>query len=210
MTQIPDNESLLASALKGDRGSLVSLLEALAPQIRGRIEPKITAHLRPSLDADDVMQVTYMEAYLRLSRFKTGGVAGFVSWLTRLAENNLIDAIRALESAKRPDPRNRVTGGGSPEQSMVALVEMLGATTSTPSRHAAKGEAGKFLEQALAAVPPDYAKVVRMFDLEGRPMSEVAREIGRSEGAAYMLRARAHERLREEMGPGNRFFTHAG
>ena len=62
---------------------------------------------------------------------------------------------------------------------------------------------------ALGSLPGDYEKVVRMYDLEGRPIGEVAAELGRSEGAVYMLRARAHDRLREQMGPASKFFTHA-
>lgn len=199
-------EALLAAAQQGDRKALVLLLEIVGPRVRARIQPKITGPLQAHLEADDVMQVTYLEAVLRLDRFKVGGAAGFLAWLTRLAENNLIDAVRALEAAKRGSPFKRVTGG-TQEESMAAFIEVLGATSSTPSRVVAKGEGVRFLTSALTRLPQDYEKVVRMYDLEGRPISEVAAAVGRSEGAAWMLRARAHERLREEMGPANRFFS---
>jgi DNA-directed RNA polymerase specialized sigma24 family protein len=39
-----------------------------------------------------------------------------------------------------------------------------------------------------------------MFDLEGRPVQQIASALQRSEGAVYMLRARAHDRLREILG----------
>ncbi|MFG0283875.1 MAG: RNA polymerase sigma factor [Phycisphaerales bacterium JB039] len=202
-------EALLGKAQAGDRAALVALLEALAPPIRARIEGKIPGAMRASIEADDVMQVTYMEAVSRLGQFKTGGTDGFRAWLSRVAENNLIDAVRALEAAKRPSPRQKVTRAGR-DDSAVALIEQLSATgQGTPSRVAARGEAVRFMEQALGALPADYEKVVRMYDLEGRPISEVAAELGRSEGAVYMLRARAHDRLRDQMGPASKFFTHA-
>ena len=95
-------EELLVQARAGNQDALITLLEEIAPEIRRRIASKLTSELRIDLDEDDVMQVTYMEAVMRLDRFTTGGVAEFISWLTRLAQNNIIDAQRAMNAAKRP------------------------------------------------------------------------------------------------------------
>jgi len=86
-------------------------------------------------------------------------------------------------------------------------VELLGATYTTPSRAAARREADSFIEQALAKIPSDYADVIRLYDLEQRPIAEVAQHLGRTEGAVYMLRARAHDRLREALGTESMFFS---
>ncbi len=203
-----DLDALLVKAIAGDTEALLSLLEALGPKVRNRIEGRIGPHLRSSLDADDVMQVTYVEAVMRVSRFKSGGASGFLAWLARLAENNLIDAIRSLEAARRPDPSRRVTAGPrSGHESMVALVDMLSGTMTTASRHAARGEAVAHLDAALKSMPPDYEKVVRMYDLDGMPIAEICETLGRSEGAVFMLRSRAHDRLREAMGPEGNYFS---
>jgi len=201
-----DATPLFEAARRGDSDSVVRLLEGIAPDVRARIASKIPDRFRSVLDVDDVMQITYMEVILEFHRFQSGGVAGFTAWVKRCAEHNLLDAIRALESAKRPDSRKRAqTPAG--QESMVALVELLGATQSTPSRHAARDEGVRFLKAALGKLPADYLRVVTMLDLEGRPASEIATELGRSEGAIYMLRARAHDRLREHMGSESQFFS---
>jgi RNA polymerase sigma-70 factor, ECF subfamily len=206
MPQGADEAKLLEQATGGDRAALAALLEAVGPRVRARIQAKISGPLQASLDADDVMQVTYLEAVLRLNRFQTGGIDGFVAWLTRLADNNLIDAVRSIEAAKRGGAARRVNGM-SREESMAAFVEVLGATSTTPSRVAARAEGVRYLEAALSTLPPDYEKVVRMYDLEGRPIGEVAEALGRSEGAVWMLRARAHDRLKDSMGSAGRFFS---
>lgn len=201
-------EVALTKALAGDRSAFVLVLEACSPRIRAKLEPKVTGAYQSHLDIDDVMQVTYIEAYTRLHRFTGGGISGFIAWLATLAEHNLIDAVRALEAAKRPDPRRKVTGAATASRdSMVALVDLLGVSTTTPSIQAAKDEAVSHLERALKMLPRDYETVVRLYDIEGRPMEEVAKQLGRSEGAGYMLRARAHDRLREGMGPPQNFFS---
>ncbi|MCC6678446.1 MAG: sigma-70 family RNA polymerase sigma factor [Phycisphaerales bacterium] len=201
-----DIEALLATARGGDRDALVSLLAAVGPQVRRRIAGRIPPALRPSIEEDDVMQVTFLEACLGIGRFVSGGVPEFIAWLTRLAENNLIDAIRALESGRRPNPRRRIEPAAR-EDSYLGLAALLGTTSSTPSLHAARGEVCAALDAALRSLPPDYERVVRMYDLEGRSVAEVAAELKRSEGAVYMLRARAHERLKDELGASSRYFS---
>ncbi|MCB9844958.1 MAG: sigma-70 family RNA polymerase sigma factor [Phycisphaeraceae bacterium] len=208
MSTQPTLEVLLDKARSGDRAALVQLLESCGPQVRERITPRITGWVRTALDEDDVMQVTYLEAVLRLDRFQGGGVSGFVAWLTKMAENNLIDAVRALEAAKRPSPRRKVSARQQPDQeSYLGLVELLGCTYTTPSRDAAKREAHGFLESALSRLPADYARVIRLYDLQGLPIEEVAEQLGRTQGAVYMLRARAHDRLKDAIGTESQFFS---
>ena len=202
-------QELVDRAVRGDPEALTSLLEAEGPNVRQRIEPKIGSVWRSSLDVDDVMQISYMEAFMQIERFQPSGVGAFRAWLTQIAENNLRDAIKSLERAKRPDPRKRVYGPPG-QESFVALVEVLGVTNSTPSQHAAEGEFGPVIERALAQLPADYARVVRMYDLEARSAAEVAAALGRSQGAMFMLRARAHDRLREVLGSQSQFFSSPG
>ena len=69
---------------------------------------------------------------------------------------------RAMDAAKRPSPRQKVTKAGGTDDSAVALIEQLSATgQGTPSRVAARGEAVRFLDRALAALPRDYERVVQ-------------------------------------------------
>jgi hypothetical protein len=60
---------------------------------------------------------------------------------------------RALERAKRPDPRKQVHARGD-DDSYVALVELLGYTSTTPSRAAARGEVHTALDAVLSQLPP--------------------------------------------------------
>ncbi len=204
-----DPDQLLAKARAGDQESLIRLLEHLTPDLRRRIAAKMNGPWRSIVDEDDILQVTFMEACTRLDRFTGGGASGFMAWLSKLADNNRIDVIRALEGAKRAAPSKRVGASPSPntEDSTYALIEMLGVTSATPSRQAAKGELARFLDLALVTLPAEYERVIRLYDLEGKSAADVAHALGRSEGAVYMLRARAHERLREALGPGSKFFS---
>jgi RNA polymerase sigma factor (sigma-70 family) len=117
-----------------------------------------------------------------------------------MAQNNLRDAIRGLERQKQPPPSRRIQPSASREDSFADLYDRLAAVSSTPSRALARKDVRRVIEAALEKLPPDYARAVRLYDLEGRPIAEVATGIQRSAGAVHMIRARAHERLAELLG----------
>ncbi len=207
MDTTPEHEALLVRARAGDLPALVELLDDVGQEVRRRIAHKVSPQWRAILDEDDVMQTTYLEAVTRFDKFTSGSAKDFVSWLSRLAENNLIDGVRALEAAKRPDPSKRVTRRANATDSATSLVTMLGVTFTTPSVNAAKGEAGSYLLKLVEQLPEVYCRVVKLYDLEGKSIEEISAELGRSQGAIYMLRARAHEQLKDLLGRESRYFS---
>ncbi|MFG0327689.1 MAG: RNA polymerase sigma factor [Phycisphaerales bacterium JB037] len=197
---------LIMQAQAGSDAAAEELLERHGGIVRARIATKIGQVWKSSIDEDDVMQVTYLEAFLRLESFEDRGDGSFLAWLSQIAENNLRDAIRGLERAKRPDPRKRVEAR-SAEQSYVGLVEVIGVTYSTPSMAAATREVIGELDRALSRLPEHYERVIRLYDLEQLDIGEVAQRLGKSPGAVYMLRSRAHEQLAEVLGRESKFFS---
>jgi RNA polymerase sigma-70 factor (ECF subfamily) len=149
------------------------------------------------------MQVTYLEAFTRIRSFDPNRAEAFPSWLRQMAENNLRDAIRALEARKHPSPRNQLEAHATTDSAM-ALFDTLSSGSGTPSRAARRNEARRLLAEAIRCLPADYARAVQLYDLESRPVEEVAAALGRSVGAVYMLRMRAHDRLRDLLGEASR------
>jgi RNA polymerase sigma-70 factor (ECF subfamily) len=190
----------------GDAEALRTLLERSGAEVWSAIDREIGPTWRSLVDADDVMQVTYLEAFLHAADIRGNDEPAFASWLHRIARNNLQDAIKELQRKKRPSPALRVPQSDSGD-SYQSLVELLGTTTSTPSRHVARQEASAAIEAALARMPAAYANVIRLYELEERDIDEVAAALGRSRGAIYMLKARAHELLRGLLGAETDFFS---
>ncbi len=191
---MPSSDERVPRAIRGDNDALETLLRDVTPYVRARIAARIGPIWQSVLDVEDILQVTYLEVVLRVRDFEPRGDGAFLAWVTRIAENNLLDAIRALKRAKRPPAERRVC---PTDDASVVLYEQVMRTTSTPSRHLARNEALNALEQALRDLPEDYAQVVRRYHLDGVPVGEIAKELKRSEGAVYMLCARALDRLRE-------------
>jgi RNA polymerase sigma-70 factor (subfamily 1) len=199
----PVEDEQVRAAVAGDGEALTALLHQYGPLVRQRLS--ISPVWRSALDPEDIMQVTYLEAFLRIRQLQTPTADAFVAWLTSIAQNNLRDTIRALERQRRPSPRRQVTPAAKGE-SGTSLLSTLAGAGRTPSSFAARRESQQALQAALGRLPRCYAQVLRLYDLEGRSVAEVAATLGRSPAAVHLLRARAMDRLCELLGSESRFF----
>lgn len=195
----------LAAARGGDSDALVRLLERATPAVKRAVSADLPRRWGHLLSVEDVLQQACVDAFRDVASFEGTDQRAFSAWLTRIAKRNLLDAVRMLEAEKR--------GGGrlvrAPRDHETASIELLAHLTqqTSPSRAATREELAAALQAALAELPDDYRGVISAFDLAGRDMSEVADELGRSRGAAYMIRARALRLLRERLGSTQRFFS---
>lgn len=188
------DEDDIERACAGDEAALSRVLRALEPTLRAGIS--IQAPYRRDLEPDDLLQVTYVEAFLRIASLRERSEAGVRAWLRRMLDTNLKDGIRGLERAKRPDPRRRVTRDGAGGSARTLLGRLVGPTGSPSGVVSLREEAAR-LRSALGRLPADYRRVIEEVDLAERSVPEVAAELGRSPGAVHMIRRRGHDRLRE-------------
>ena len=188
------DDDRVARAAAGDLDELEALLREVAPAVRASLS--IDSLWSRSFDREDVLQVSFLEAYLRIRTLRTVTYAGFRAWVKRIASNNLRDAVRALERDKRPDARQRVTHGPKGQSARTLLASMTGDDPTAGGQVSEKEEIER-LRSAIERLPESYRRVIVAVDLDERTVAEVAAELDRSVGAVHMLRSRAHDRLRE-------------
>lgn len=184
------------AAVAGDDAALEQLLRAIEPTLRAAVT--IQPLWRRSLDVDDLLQVTYLEAFLRIESLRDRSPGGFVAWMQRALASNVVDAIRGLERDKRPDARRRLTHDGS-GASARTLFERVSGLEPSASAAMSLAEQSERLRATIARLPASYRQVVEEVDLAERSVADVAAEMGRSPGAVHLLVRRAHDRLRELM-----------
>jgi RNA polymerase sigma factor (sigma-70 family) len=199
---VRSDEDLLIAAKLGDREALALLLERHAPAVRAGLQ--IQPRWQSLLDPDDVMQVTYFEAFERIRGFYSPAGA-FPRWLARIAQRNLIDALRLLHGKKRGagrriDPPRR-------DDAVDWLDQMLVSDGTTPTRHLSRQEVRDLLDAALERLPTDYGRVLRAVFFDGKSVEQIAADLGRRPGAVYLLRLRGLRRLRECLGSESMFFS---
>ncbi len=197
------SETVLHRARNGDEQALCTLLESAAQRVCRAIEADLPQRWRHLLSVEDVYQQTCVDAFCDIAAFAGTGTRAFDAWLTRIAKRNLLDAIRMLEAQRRG-------GGSGPTASLEqASLDLLLAVSgrTTPSHAVNRREVADQLHAAIGGLPTVYRTVLEQLDLSQRPVGDVARELGRSIGATYMLRARALRLLRDRLGDTSRFFS---
>jgi RNA polymerase sigma-70 factor (ECF subfamily) len=182
MTALPNNPGTL---LEGFRDYLCLLARLqLAPQLCGKI------------DLSGVVQETLLEAHRAMDRLRRMSAEQQAAWLRRALACNLADEVRKLGTAMRDVARERSLEQAV-EESSARLEAWLAADQSSPCAQAVRNEQLLRLAHALTQLPEDQRLAVELHHLRGRPVAQVARELGRSEGAAGALLVRGLKKLRE-------------
>ncbi|MBL4769930.1 MAG: sigma-70 family RNA polymerase sigma factor [Planctomycetes bacterium] len=186
----------VASAVAGSADALQEILGDEGPGIMAQL--KIAPKWLRAIAPEDVLQVTFMEAFLRVRTLRDASRPSFRAWLKRIAQNNLNDAIRNLERDKRPDSHRRQTTGPDGESSRTLLARVTSGAGTVGSNLGAEEELSALLS-AVAKLPTSYRLVIQGLDLDERSVADLAKEHGRSSGAIHMLHSRALDRLRDIM-----------
>jgi RNA polymerase sigma-70 factor, ECF subfamily len=139
-------------------------------------------------DAEDVMQETFIKAYLHLEQFR--GDSRFSTWLVRIAVNE------ALQNRRRNRP-NQVNLHDFVENDDVVAPRQLQQWNEDPERHYAKAELQRILFDALGKLAPGYRMVFLLRDVEDLSTDETSQLLGLSVPTVKSRLLRARLQLRE-------------
>jgi RNA polymerase sigma-70 factor (ECF subfamily) len=184
---VPTND-LLARARAGDAQALGDLLEAARTELHRLAAFQLEGRIAGRVDASDIIQLTFLEAHRCIGQFQGTSDRAWQAWLATILEHNVANAIRDHTRLQKRDVRR--------EQ---ALEGDLDADQSSPSQKLIRGEEADRLRQALELLPPEQQRAVRLRHLEGRPLLEIAAEMGRSPTATAGLIKRGLQALRRQM-----------
>src|SRR4051812_29008255 len=100
-SELPAEPAQVAAAVSGDRVALERLLLADYDQLERRIRAKLPARLQSTQAVEDILQLTFLQAFRDIVRFEQRPDASFSDWLARIADNRLYDAIKEQDRQKR-------------------------------------------------------------------------------------------------------------
>ncbi len=188
---------LLTLARQGDAEALGRLLEAQRLRLRLLAERQLQGRLTVRVDPSDIIQQTFLEAHRSFAQFEGRQETEWAAWLQRILDHRVTLAVRDHVLLQKRDLRR--------ERSLEdfaagpALGQELEAGHSSPSQRAIRGEEVQRLARALSALPPDQREAVRLRHLEGQPLADIARHLGRSPAATAGLIKRGMKALREQL-----------
>lgn len=205
MVDHPDEAALIAGAQAGERLAFERLLVRHKRQLSARIQQRIPPRMRHLVDDEDILQETFADGWEGISSFQSSGKGAFYGWLSRIADNRILDCVKAFRAAKRGGDWQRVEAG--PDVDLAEILAMLAVSPRTPSRSVADREALHAVQAALPTLKADYHEVLRLRFIDQLSVQEAAERMERSEWAVQKLTARALTSLREAMGGISRFLS---
>jgi RNA polymerase sigma-70 factor (ECF subfamily) len=196
----PDIEQLLSLAREGNMPALGQLLEMHRNYLTLLARVQIGRRLQGKVDAADLVQEAFLEAYRHFPQFRGTSEEEFVSWLRQILAGNLAHLVRRYYGTQRRDVRLERALAEELNQSSRVLDQGLFAKQSSPSQRAARREQAVRLADALKGLPDDYREVIILRHLEGLSFPEVARRLERTVDSVEKLWVRALDRLRRSFG----------
>jgi len=174
------DEEIVSQILEGNS----ALFEVLMRRHNERVFRAARAILRDDREAEDVMQETYVNAYVHLAQFD--GRAQFSTWLTKIA------VYEALARARRR---------GRYELMDEAPLEAVMPDTSLPDpeRETFGHELGKLIESAVHNLGDGYREVFMLRQVEGMSTAETAEVLGVSEDVVKTRFSRARHTLQRNL-----------
>ncbi len=170
---VPD--ILVARARAGDEEALEALFRAFETPVYNLARRM----LRNAEDAEDVVQDTFLEIVRSIKQYR--GEGHLWGWIRQIA------ASKALMRIRREQVRVA-------EELQDELVGRVG--------HAGSVGAGIDLERAFETLSETSRAVVWLHDVEGYTHEEIAEMMGKTVSFSKSQLARAHTRLRRELGEG--------
>ena len=126
-------------------------------------------------DAEDLTEQVFLNAWEALPGYKRRG-SPFTSWLYRIAHNVVVDYHRRQKpTAPMPSPEKVARENEH----------------SSPLEQVIEAEEAAALATAIAQLPEEQQQVIVLRFIEGLKHAEVARIIGKSEGACRIIQHRA-------------------
>lgn len=177
----PPTEASLSALVDAARDGSVAAFE----QIYRRMAGQVAAYLRwnRASDPDGLANDVFMQVHRKIARF-SGDEEGFRSWVFTIAHHRMID------DRRRAGRQVRVADG--------AVVEQHGAEGDVED-DAFAVLAHDGIRELLALLSPDQRDVVLLRVVADRSVEEVARLLGKREGAIKALQHRALAALRRHV-----------
>jgi RNA polymerase sigma-70 factor (ECF subfamily) len=177
----------MADYIQMRRGDLLAvILNKMGPALRSRIE------------AEDILQEISTTAVTSMHDLDFSARGPF-GWLCEIIQRKVIDAERRFRSQKRGAHREVGIDGAS-DQGSVGIANLLVASITSPSRAFSRNQKEFVLLNAMEKMPDEQRRVLQMRYGDGLAPRDIARQIGKSDGATRVLLTRALQKLKDLVG----------
>lgn len=192
-SRAPSNEptlELLLRARDGDASAWESIDARYRTALIRVAHGRIPADVHRRLDTEDLVQSTLLAAFRGLEGYEYQGPGSLQAWLQKILINRVRQRLR-LHLSDRRDARRDVDA--------LRLESRFDLSTMTPGEAVLAAEQYTLLVDAIAGLTEEERRLIVENKLEGRPIQEIASELGIDESTARRRRARVIETLGKKL-----------
>jgi len=196
-----DDNDLVHLTLKGDKEAYRVLVE----RYQGRLFSTALDIVKTREDAEDVVQETFVKAFLSLGQFK--GQSSFYTWLYRICFNMAIDIRRkagrrggthlefkehlGVNRAAVEDGARESGGGGTGHHPQ---------RVEGPHDALARKELGRKIQEVLGELSEEHRAVIVLREIDGLDYEDIAKAIGVPKGTVMSRLFYARKALQKALG----------
>lgn len=185
-------DALLRRALAGDDAAIIDVIESLRPYLLLIANQNCDHDLRGKVGASDLVQSALIAAHRNFADFRGTTAEEFNRWVKQILNNNLIDARRHYKGTARRNIDDEIRLDDSP-----IVSDELEDAREMPTSLLLQSERRRLIERAMAELPENYARVVRLRNWQGLTFREIGQQLNTGEDAARKLWSRALLRLHD-------------
>lgn len=200
-----DDNDLVRMTLSGDKEAYRALVE----RYQGRLFTTALDIVKTREDAEDVVQETFVKAFLSLAQFK--GQSSFYTWLYRICFNMAIDIRRKAgrRGGTHLEYKEHISVNKGPVQEGVRDAGSGGAAhqpqnVEGPHDALARKELGRKIQEVLGELSEEHRAVIMLREVDGLDYEEIAHAIGVPKGTVMsrlFYARKALQKALEEFAP---------
>jgi RNA polymerase sigma-70 factor (ECF subfamily) len=189
---------LLHCAAGGDQEAWGELFMQHRQRLLCMVALRMDRRLQGRVDASDVLQEAYLQAFLNVSNYLKSPDIPFFLWLRLITGQRLLALQRHHLGVHARDAGREVAlyRGSLPEASSAALAEHLLGRGTSPSQAALRAERAIHLQDALNSLEPLDREILVLRHFEQLTNAEAAQVLEIRESAASKRYTRALMRLK--------------
>jgi len=178
---VKDETELIQSALSGNSEAF----GVLVSRYQDRLYACIVNVVNRTDEADDVVQESFIQAYLKLDTFQNS--SQFFTWLYRIAFNNALSRRRRHRNYLSLDEAHEVSGSEPPDRNEMPDHQMI------------QHENVQQIREALAMLSEDHRSILVLRELEDTSYEDIAEILEISIGTVRSRLSRARAALKSQL-----------
>jgi RNA polymerase sigma-70 factor (ECF subfamily) len=186
MTREDDDTGLVARVAAGDREAY----RALVDKYQGRAYAIAFDIVRTREDAEDVVQESFVKAYLSIAQFK--GQSSFYTWFYRIVYNMAIDFKRKL--SRREHDSISFDDTTSP-----TVLAASGANSQTGEDILSRKEQARRIQDVLEGISEEHRTVLMLREIDGLNYDEISKVVGVTRGTVMSRLHYARKKLQKAL-----------